>query len=87
MAETKHKKLTPSEEAQVDQLLHDAEHADAGAAFARMLVGRLASAKDDAEQLIAKRDALLAEANALDPQHSAACWSETETPTENDRET
>lgn len=61
----------------VDRLLHDAEHADSGAEFARRMV--VIQPDNDAHRaaahdLTAKRDRLLAEALALDPQRTApAC--------------
>lgn len=57
----------------VDRLLHDAEHAKAGATFAAMM-------HDDynARQLANKSQNLLNEALALDPQHTAPAWSETD---------
>lgn len=60
----------------VDRLLHDAEHAKSGARFARMLIGRIASAADDAKDLDEKVARLVAEANRLDPDHAAPAWKE-----------
>lgn len=64
--------MTPAEmHEKVDRLLHDAEHADSGAMMAGVM-------KDDAafSRLHAKKVSLLAEANALDPEHTAPAWSE-----------
>lgn len=65
---------------QVDRLLHDAEHADSGAAFARHMAGMQPHNRQHrqaAEELAAKRDRLLAEALALDPERTAPAWEET----------
>lgn len=58
-------------EAQVDQLLHDAEHAHGGAQFAEMVRDPA-----NAKALRAKRDRLYAKALKLDPEQKAACWDE-----------
>lgn len=63
---------------QVNRLLHDAEHALGGADFARMMVGRIASAAQDATSLDAKASALIAKALVLDPARACPAWQECE---------
>lgn len=58
--------------AKVDELLHDAEHADGGADFAAMM-GDAASVAS----LRAKCARLVAEVLAIDPQRLAPAWKET----------
>lgn len=57
----------------IDRLLHDAEHAEAGETFARM-IGHVF----EAQTLRSKADHLIAMANTLDPEHTAPAWSETD---------
>jgi hypothetical protein len=56
----------------VDRLLHDAEHADAGSAFASR-IGHTGPAREMRE----KRDKLIDDAISLDPQQTAPAWQET----------
>lgn len=55
----------------VDQLLHDAEHADSGAHMARMM-GDTAYV----QEALQKRDRLVREAVALDPTMQDEAWEE-----------
>ena len=67
-------------ETTVNRLLHDAEHADSGASFAALMYRRDPLNKDHLEAmeaLQAKRDRLIAEALALDPDRTDDAWEET----------
>jgi hypothetical protein len=55
----------------VDRLLHDAEHAESGARMARIM--RDYGMQVEYEK---KRDGLIAEAQALDPNREADAWQE-----------
>lgn len=57
---------------EIDRLLHDAEHAKAGADFAKMM-GHLF----EMNTLASKCAHLTAMANTLDPEHTAPAWEET----------
>jgi hypothetical protein len=59
----------------IDRLLHDAEHAKHGAEFARNLKP-LPTWQEDAERMEAKVRELVAQANALDPNHTAPSWED-----------
>lgn len=59
--------------ARIDRLLHDAEHKDSAATFARNLMRQ----PDKAREFEQERDALITEANRLDPNHTAHAWAET----------
>lgn len=59
----------------IDQLLHDAEHKDAGAEFARRI-----GHHEPAAEMEAERDDLIGQALALDPQREAPAWGETNLP-------
>lgn len=67
---------TQERNAKVDRLLHDAEHAKSGAMMARMMVGRIEGAAEDAERMMAKYHALLNEAQSIDPRNEAPAWEE-----------
>jgi hypothetical protein len=56
----------------VDRLLHDAESADAGSAFASR-IGHTGPAREMREE----RDKLIDDAINLDPQQTAPAWQET----------
>jgi len=56
---------------QINQLLHDAEHADAGAAFATSLRDH-----ESAARMLAKAQSLWDEAMKLDPKRSSHRWNE-----------
>jgi hypothetical protein len=58
----------------VDELLHDAEHADGGAHFAL----RFAHDEAAARRLTLRCDRLIAEAHGRDPAHAAPAWAETD---------
>jgi hypothetical protein len=58
-------------DAQVDQILHDAEHAKSGAYFARQ-IGHTGPAVEMADKSLR----LLKEAESLDPKHEAPAWQE-----------
>jgi hypothetical protein len=60
-------------DAKVDQLLHDAEHAEAGAGFANR-IGHHGEAANMVRKSIRLRD----EAKALDPEMKAPAWAEDE---------
>jgi hypothetical protein len=69
--------VTPREiEVRVDRLLHDAEHKDSGAKFARSLRGIMHV--EAAERLERDRDELIAEAIKLDPDRTCDAWEWTD---------
>lgn len=72
MSETRTTETRDRDDA-VDRLLHDAEHADGGAEFARNFVNDDAAAR----RLRLKRDRLIVEAHGRDPEHAAPAWAET----------
>lgn len=53
----------------VDQLLHDAEHAESGGEMAARMNDEAA-----VNRLYAKWEGLIAEANKIDPEHKAPAW-------------
>jgi hypothetical protein len=59
-------------EERVDRLLHDAEHKESGAVFCETLVRE----PDRAREFRAERDALIAEAERLDPGHTTRAWKD-----------
>jgi hypothetical protein len=59
-------------EQEIDRLLHDAEHADAGSEFAARI-----GHTEPARELREKRDKLIDAAISLDPQQTARAWKET----------
>lgn len=67
--------MTDSLERRIDRLLHDAEHKDSGAKFARSLRGY--QHEEAAERMERQRDELIAEALRLDPERKAEAWQET----------
>lgn len=76
MTEPSHSPTTQERNAKVDRLLHDAEHAKSGAMMARMMVGRIDNAAQDARDLMTKYHHLLNEAQSIDPTREAPAWSE-----------
>lgn len=63
--------LTEVRNQTVDRLLHDAEHAESGAAFAKSI-----GHHPQAEEMTVKAKILRQEAEKLDPKHEAPAWAE-----------
>ncbi len=64
----------------IDALLHDAEQAQGGAVFARWMVAAQPGNPQHAQvakRLDAKRDRLVRQARALDPDRTAPAWRQT----------
>ncbi|MFL5481112.1 MAG: hypothetical protein ACJ8AK_02895 [Gemmatimonadaceae bacterium] len=68
--------MTDTLESRVDRLLHDAEHKNAGARFARSLRG--IRHVEDAERLERERDGMIAAAIRLDPDRTCDAWQWTD---------
>jgi hypothetical protein len=68
--------VNPTIQRRIDRLLHDAEHKDSGAKFARSLPGD--RPLEAAERMERDRDQLIAKALALDPDRKAEAWGETD---------
>ena len=70
--------LGPEIERKVDRLLHDAEHKQAGAEFARSL--RRVEHIEAAKRMERRRDELIAEALKLDPDQTCEAWQDLDLP-------